>query len=92
MLLDDLSRSVVLVKTWLGDCCPRLAIVLGSGLDGLLPQLSHVSSLDYFERPDFSFAPVVGQVGRSHAAVSASGRDASQRLPLLLNAINTVLF
>lgn len=71
MLLDDLSDSVARIKRWLGDRRPRLAVVLGSGLDGLLPQLSNVRSFDYSELPDFPATTAVGHTGRIHSAVFA---------------------
>ena len=38
--LDDLSASAAMLSAWLDGRKPQLAIVLGSGIDGLLPHLS----------------------------------------------------
>ncbi|MBN1958921.1 MAG: purine-nucleoside phosphorylase [Desulfuromonadales bacterium] len=61
--LDDVSRTVQQVQHWLGSVRPLTAIVLGSGLSGLLSCLENSVSLAYDELVDFPAMGVDGHVG-----------------------------
>ena len=69
ILLDDISAAVQKTRCWLGDRTPEVAIILGSGLSGVLGQLENSISLSYAELPSFPVSGVVGHSGQLHCGL-----------------------
>lgn len=61
--LDNISKAIQQVKTWLGPMRPNMTIVLGSGLSSLLTQLQQKKSLPYEQLTDFPATGVEGHSG-----------------------------
>ena len=64
--LDDISAAIQKARSWLGDRTPDLAIVLGSGLSGVVTALVNPINLAYAELPAFPASGVVGHAGQLH--------------------------
>ena len=64
--LDDISAAVLQARNWLADRTPEIAIILGSGLSGVLDQLENPLSLPYSQIPAFPVSGVVGHAGQLH--------------------------
>lgn len=67
--LDDISAAVAKAHSWLAGRSPQVAIVLGSGLSGILGQLEQSISLPYTELPSFAASGVVGHAGQLHCGL-----------------------
>ncbi len=65
--LDDISGALPLVRRWLNNRQPEIAVVLGSGLSTILEPLSDARILSYEEIPGFVGAGVAGHAGRLHS-------------------------
>lgn len=64
--LDDISAAVLHTRNWLAGRTPEVAIILGSGLSGVLDQLENPISLTYAEIPAFPVSGVAGHAGQLH--------------------------
>ncbi|HEY5674601.1 MAG TPA: purine-nucleoside phosphorylase [Malonomonas sp.] len=64
--LDDISAALQKANSWLGNRSPELAVVLGSGLSGVVESLKDSISLTYAELPGFPGSGVVGHAGQLH--------------------------
>ena len=62
--MSDLSAAVATVETWLEGRRPRIAIVLGSGLGGLLSSVGDSRRLSYRQIPGFPVPTVAGHRGQ----------------------------
>lgn len=64
--LDDITAATLTARSWLGKRTPTLAIILGSGLSGVVESLENAISLPYTELPSFPALSVVGHTGKLH--------------------------
>lgn len=60
----DVSSAANRVREQLGDCRPRLAIILGSGLGQLADRIQRAANIPYADIPGFPPSTVVGHAGR----------------------------
>lgn len=72
------DASVALLRQRAGGALPRIALLLGSGGEGLLPRLQTQVEIDYAELPAFPAPAVAG-----HAGVLRIGRLGGRALMLL---------
>lgn len=62
--LDDVRRSAEKIRASFGELKPRVAIVLGSGLGGLVDRLADAVTIPYRDLPGFPELTVAGHVGK----------------------------
>ena len=67
--LDDIAAAVPIARRWLAGRSPEIAIILGSGLSGILEQLENPISLPYPELTVFPAAGVAGHAGQLHCGI-----------------------
>jgi purine-nucleoside phosphorylase len=60
----DVAGAASIIREQLGDCRPRLAIILGSGLGQLAEQIERAVNIPYADIPGFPPSTVVGHAGR----------------------------
>ncbi len=65
--LDDISGALPLVRRWLNNRQPEIAVVLGSGLSAVLEHLGDARVLSYEEIPGFVGSGVSGHAGRLYS-------------------------
>ena len=65
-LLDDLTAATAEADHWLAGRKPEIAIVLGSGLSGLLTRFTEMISLPCQQLSGFPASGVVGHAGQLH--------------------------
>ena len=61
---SDVSIAADRIREQLGDCRPRLAIILGSGLGQLADRIQRAANIPYADIPGFPPSTVVGHAGR----------------------------
>ncbi len=66
IVLEDVTKAAGEVRRWLAGRKPEVAIVLGSGLSGLVDRFSDAISLPYHELSGFPASGVTGHIGRLH--------------------------
>lgn len=60
----DVTTAADRIREQLGDCRPRLAIILGSGLGQLAERIQRAANIPYADIPGFPPSTVVGHAGR----------------------------
>lgn len=60
----DVRIAADRIREQLGDCRPRLAIILGSGLGQLADRIQRAANIPYADIPGFPPSTVVGHAGR----------------------------
>jgi purine-nucleoside phosphorylase len=60
----DVSVAADRIREQLGDCRPRVAIILGSGLGQLAERVQRAANIPYADIPGFPPSTVVGHAGR----------------------------
>jgi purine-nucleoside phosphorylase len=63
-MTPDVAAAASLIREQLGNCRPRLAIILGSGLGQLAEQIERAVNIPYADIPGFPPSTVVGHAGR----------------------------
>src|SRR4051812_12492088 len=59
----DAKRAAALIRERIGSRVPDVAIVLGSGLGGLVDEIDAVARISYVDVPGFPTATVAGHAG-----------------------------
>lgn len=67
--LNDISLAVQDAVHWLAGKSPRLAIVLGSGLSGVVAELEHAQSISFEQLRGFPATRVAGHGGQVHTGI-----------------------
>jgi purine-nucleoside phosphorylase len=60
----DIAGAADRIREQLGDCRPRIAIILGSGLGQLADRIQRAANIPYADIPGFPPSTVVGHAGR----------------------------
>ncbi|MGQ0715488.1 MAG: purine-nucleoside phosphorylase [Gemmatimonadaceae bacterium] len=60
----DIAAAAERIRDQLGECRPRLAIILGSGLGQLADRIQRAANIPYADIPGFPSSTVVGHAGR----------------------------